>query len=48
MGDGHETRTERVHGRRTRARYTQCDEHCEELAKTTKGCQNAIQQASDR
>ena len=42
MGDSHEARAERVHGWRIRARYTQCNEHCEELAKTTKGCQDTV------
>ena len=47
VGDGHEARAERVHGRRTCARYAQRDEHCEELAKTAQGGQDAEQQASN-
>jgi hypothetical protein len=42
VSDRHEARAERVHGRRTRARYTQCDEHREELTETAQGGQDTV------
>lgn len=42
MSDRHKARAERVHGRRTRARYTQCDEHREELSEPAQGGQDTV------